>query len=146
MSSDNQLTAVEAQIETKLGFFNSRTRYNRRMALIFTLAPAIMSAIATVSIGVSEQLSVKWFLVIALIASGSATVLGAWEGLFANRKMWVIAGIASAELEELKWDIDYRKKNTAAVITSNEIDAFNDRFKKIIQKTENAWQTTIGKS
>src|SRR3954467_9024254 len=98
MSGSDQLAALEAEIETKLGFFKSRNNYNRRMALVFTLAPAIMSAIATVSIGVSEKLSVKWFLVIALIASGSATVLGAWEGLFSNRKLWVVAGIAGAEL------------------------------------------------
>ena len=75
MSDSDQLAALETEIGTKLGFFGGRNTYNRRMALIFTLAPAIMSAIATVSIGVSEKLSVKWFLVIALIASGSASVL-----------------------------------------------------------------------
>jgi hypothetical protein len=146
MSDSDQLTALEAEIATKLGFFKSRNAYNRRKAFIFTIAPAMMSAIATVSIGVSEKLSVKWFLVIALIASGSATVLGAWEGLFSNRKLWVVAGMASAELEELKWDIDYRKNNTGTVITQGEIDAFNDRFKKIIQKAESGWQTIIGRS
>ena len=146
MNDNDQLAALEAEIEAKLGFFKSRNNYNRRMALVFTLAPAIMSAVATVSIGVSEKLSVKWFLVIALIASGSATVLGAWEGLFSNRKLWVVAGSAGGDLEALKWDIDYRKKNTAKAITSDEVDAFNDRFKKINQTAESGWRAVTSKS
>src|SRR5262249_47642521 len=140
MSDDSQLKALETEIAERLSFFKSRNEYNRRMATIFTLAPAIMSAIATVSIGVSEKLSVKWFFVVALIASASATVLGAWEGLFSNRRLWVVAGIAIAELDALNWDIKYRK-NDETEITKAEISAFNDRFKEIKEKAEKGWQT-----
>jgi len=114
------------------------------MALGFTVISTSMSALATVSIGVSEKLSVKWFLIVALIASGFATVLGAWEGMFANRKLWVVTGTTLAQLEELKWDLDYRREKSAPV-TSDEIDAFNSRFKKITQASESAWQSTVGK-
>jgi hypothetical protein len=146
MSVGDQFTALENKITATHSAYNKRNDYNRRMAFVFTLAPATMSAIATVSIGVSEKLSIKWFLVIALIASGTATVLGAWEGLFSNRKMWVVAGIARAELEELKWDIEYRKTNTAEAMTKDKVNTFNDRFKKIMQKAESGWQTIIGRS
>jgi len=146
MEGNEQLPALEEKIGNEIDNYKKRNRDNRIYALVFTIAPAFMSAIATVSIGVSEKLSVKWFLVIALIASGSATVLGAWEGLFSNRKMWVVAGRAQAELVDLKWDIEYRKKNATSVISQGEVDAFNGRFKEIIQKAENGWQTIIGRS
>lgn len=145
MNGNNQLTEVEDNVAVKIGFFNGKNVTNRRMALIFTLAPAILSAIATVSIGVSERLSVKWFIIIALIASASATVLGAWEALFSNRKMWIVAGIALAELAELQSDINYRKKNAAA-ITQAETDDYHERLKKISQKAENSWQSVMSKS
>ena len=146
MSAQNQLDLLEAKIQEKIRFFHRMSGYNRRKAFFFTIAPATLSAIATVAIGISEKLSVKWTVVVALVASGAATVLGAWEGLFSNRKLWVVDGIALAEFEELQWMIDYRKrKMPAQPLTQNEIDGYNDKYISIVQKTEKAWQTIIAK-
>jgi hypothetical protein len=74
MTENPQLTTLENKIQEQINAFKSRSRANRKIALGFTIVTTSMSALATVSIGVSEKLSVKWFLIVALIASGFATV------------------------------------------------------------------------
>jgi hypothetical protein len=146
MSNYNPLDLLEFTVQEKIEFFRRMSKYNRGKALFFTIAPATLSATATVAIGISEKLSVKWMVIVALVASAAATVLGAWEGLFSNRKLWVVDGIALAEFEELQWTINYRKKKESTQpITQSEIDGYNDKYINIVQKTEKAWQTIIAK-
>jgi hypothetical protein len=56
----------------------------------------------------------------------------------------VVSGTTQAQLEELQWDINFRKED-GAQINRAEIDSFNNRFKKIIQTSESSWQSLVGK-
>ncbi|HEX6185812.1 MAG TPA: SLATT domain-containing protein [Pyrinomonadaceae bacterium] len=132
---------VEEAIQQSINFFNSRRNYNRRMALLFTIMPTSLSAIATVLIGASEKLQLKWPLIVAMTATGAATVLGAWHELFSNRKLWVANNSTLAGLYKLQWDIGFRKEKTAP-LTQTEVDAFYARFQQIQDDAEQVLKTT----
>ncbi|PYS79157.1 MAG: hypothetical protein DMF67_16040 [Acidobacteria bacterium] len=135
---------VEEAIQGSINFFNNRRNFNRKMAFLFTVVPTSLSAAATVLIGASEKLdlNVKWLLVLAMVASGAATVLGAWKELFSNRKLWVENNSTLAELYKLQWDIGYRKEKKEEPITQAEVDAFYARFQKIQDNAEQVLKTT----
>ena len=138
------LKFVEETIEESINFFNNRRNFNRKMAFLFTVVPTSLSAAATVLIGASEKLdfNIKWLLVLAMVASGAATVLGAWKELFSNRKMWVENNSTLAGLYKLQWDIGYRKEKKEAPITQAEVDAFYVRFQEIQDNAEQVLKTT----
>lgn len=64
------------------------------------------------------------------------------EVLLANRKLWHINNTALAALEELQLDLDYRKTDQQP-LTTGEIDAFYQRYKKILSETDKAWVETF---
>lgn len=47
----------------------------------------------------------KWLAILAMIATGIASILGAWESLFSNRKLWRVNNVALTGLYELQSDI-----------------------------------------
>jgi len=132
------LEYIEKRVGSSIGFFNNRRNSNRRWAILLILVPTALSAAATVLIGASEKLALdaKWPLVLAMVASGAATVLGAWKDLFSNRKLWVENNSTLAQLYQLQWDMEYRKENTGVPITQAEVDAFYSRFQKIQDNAE----------
>ena len=73
-----------------------------------------------------------------MIASGAASVLGAWQAFFSNRKLWVANNTTLAAIYELQWDIAFRKADTGTPITKAEIDRFFDRSKQISNDAEQA--------
>lgn len=140
MTANPQLEYVEQEILCDIGFFRSRRNGNRRAAFTFTIVPASLAALATVLIGAAEKLGSRWLPILAMIATALASVLGAWETLFANRKLWVANNTTLAGLKELKSDIEFRKANTALPIPPDEIAQFYGRLKNIRQEAEGALQ------
>jgi hypothetical protein len=137
-----QLSFLVDQIDRMKRFFEARRNFNRSMAFFFTLTVSLLSAIATVSIGLSEKLGPKWLLAIAMIASGLSTVLGAWQALFNNRKLWSINNMALSELYVLESDISFRGHAAAAdPILDAEVEEFYARYKAILAKAEKAWES-----
>lgn len=136
-----QLEYVEQRIAEDIGFFESRRNYNRRAAFRFAVVPAALSAIATVLLGIEDKINLSWLMVPAIIATGIASVLGAWQSLFANRKLWIANNATLSELYELKWDIEYRKTDESLAVSKTEIDSFYDRLKAIHKVAENALQS-----
>jgi hypothetical protein len=47
---------------------------------------------------------------VAMIATGIASILGGWESLFSNRRLWRVNNIALTGLYEIRSDIEYREK------------------------------------
>jgi len=84
----------------------------------------------------------EWLALAALIASGLATITGALEVLLANRKLWHINNTTLAALDELQLDVDYRKTDPQPLTTA-EIDALYQRYKKILVDTDKAWVETF---
>ncbi len=82
-----QLEYVERQVTYEIGLYTQRKYFNRRAAFAFTVVPATLAAVATVSIGASEKLGNRWLPILAMVATGVASILGAWESLFSNRKL-----------------------------------------------------------
>jgi hypothetical protein len=61
-----------------------------------------LSALATVAIGTFEKLGNRWLPIVAMAATGVASILGAWESLFSNRKLWRVNNAALTGLYEIK--------------------------------------------
>jgi hypothetical protein len=137
---NTQLDYVEQQIAEDLKFFEGRRNFNRNAAFRFTIVPAALTAFATVAIGAQEKLGIPGLLILAMIATGIASVLGAWQSLFANRKLWQANNATLAGLYDLKWDIEYRKGDDASPITKAEVDDYFKRLKAIRSAAEEALQ------
>lgn len=135
-----QLDYVEQQIAEDVGRFERRRDFNRNAAFRFTIVPAVLTAFATVAIGAEEKLKIPWLLILAMIATGIASVLGAWQSLFANRKLWYANNATLAGLYDLKWDIEYRKGDDSSPITKPEIDDYFKRLKTTRVAAEDALQ------
>src|SRR5260370_32248465 len=52
-----QLEYVCSQIQREIRFFRKKRNYNRAMSLLFVCAAAVLSALATVSLGASKMLN-----------------------------------------------------------------------------------------
>src|SRR5215213_5188045 len=106
-----QLEYVINKVQEEINFFRKKRNYNRAMSLLFVSAAAVLSALATVSLGASKMLNQPWLEVVALIATGLATVIGAIATLISHRKLWHINNVALAALSKLQWDIEFRIAN-----------------------------------
>jgi hypothetical protein len=137
---DPQLDFIEKRIEDDIHFFTNRRNYNRTMAFRFSLLPAILSTIATIAIGVEDKLNLLWLPVVAIVASGIASVLGAWQSLFANKTLWAANNSTLADLYKLKWNIEYRKADKNSPMKKDEINSFYERLGKIHDDAESALQ------
>ena len=135
-----QLDFVEKRIKEDIEFFTNRRNYNRKMAFRFSIFPAILSTIATIAIGVQDKFNLLWLPVVALVASGIASVLGAWQSLFANRTLWATNNSTLADLYKLQWDIEYRKADQDSPIKKEETDAYYERLSRIHDEAEDALQ------
>lgn len=135
-----QLYYVEQQIEKNVGFFTGRRNFNRQTAFLFTIIPAALSACATIAIGTNEKWDTAWLPIVAMVATGVASVIGAWQSLFANRRLWHANNVTLASLYSLKWDIEYRKQDSATPMAQAEVDRYFKRLKAIQNDAENSLQ------
>ena len=144
MNDDQQLSYVNEQISREIDLYRSRKRFNRKAAFLFTVVPATLAAIATVFIGASETFDVKWLPILAMVATGTASVLGAWEALFTNKKLWRVNNLALTGLYDLKSDIEYRLRADSGSIDNTEVDAYFARLKEIRAEGEKGYQRAMG--
>jgi hypothetical protein len=144
MHTDPQLEYVSQQIDYEISLYTQRKRFNRKAAFAFTVIPATLAALATVSIGASEKLGQDWLPILAMVATGVASILGAWEALFSNRKLWRVNNIALTGLYELRSDIEYREKAPGIPITRDETDKYFERLKAIRREGEVSYQRAVG--
>jgi hypothetical protein len=133
-----QLEYIEQQIGEDISFFCQRRDFNRQAAFLFTIVPATLSAFATVAIGTAEKLHLQWLPILAMVATAIASIFGAWQALFANRKLWQANNATLATLYDLRWDIEYRKRDTTSELTKTEIDDYFQRLKTIRNAAEEA--------
>lgn len=143
MESNPQLQYVKEQINHEIGLYTQRKHFNRKAAFAFTVVPATLAALATVSIGASEKLGNKWLPILAMVATGSASILGAWESLFSNRKLWRVNNVALTSLYEIRSDIAYREKAPEKPITQQETDQYFARLKACRAEGEKAYQHAV---
>ncbi len=139
-----QFEYVKQQVDYEIGLYSRRKQFNRNAAFAFTVIPATLAALATVSIGASEKLGNQWLPILAMIATGTASILGAWESLFANRRLWRVNNVALTGLYELQSDIEYRGKAPNRPITQDETDQYFERLKEIRKQGEQSYQRAVG--
>ena len=144
MTSSLQLDYVKQQIDHEIALYTIRKRFNRRAAFAFTVVPATLAAFATVAIGAADKLQVQWLPLLAMVATGVASILGAWEALFSNRKLWRVNNAALTGLYEIKSDIEYRELAQGTPISQDETDAFFSRLKAVRQQGEVGYLKAVG--
>ena len=137
----SQIEYVTEQVNLSRDFFRGKRNYNRRMTTLFIGTASVLSAVATVSLGATKMVGIQWLEVIALVASGLATVIGAIEALFSHRKLWHINNVAMGGLDKLNRDIEFRKANGKA-IDEQEAGGFYARLSEILEEADNSWVST----
>lgn len=143
MSGNPQLDYVKEQVKYEIGLYTQRKHLNRKAALMFTIVPAALAALATISIGASEKLGNRWLPILAMVATGIASVIGAWESLFSNRKLWYVNNAALTRLYELQSEMEYREK-AGTPITQAETDHYFASLKAIKAEGEQSYQRAVG--
>ena len=144
MKDNPQLEYVKEQVSTEIGLYTGRRHFNRRAAFLFTIIPATLAALATVCIGTSEILDFTWLAILAMVATGVASILGAWESLFSNQKLWRINNVALTDLYELRSDIEYREKAVEPAMTQEETDQYFERLKAVRAQGEQSYRRAMG--
>src|SRR5260370_24770290 len=107
--TNRQLAFIVDELEKSLGFFYRKRNYNRIVTSLFIAGGASLSAIATITLGASRMTQVTWLAVVALVASGLATVVVALEALFAHRRPWSINNPPMHELQQHNRDPAYTR-------------------------------------
>ncbi len=113
MEPSPQLQYIKKQVDHEIELYTQRKYFNRKAAFAFTVVPATLAAFATVSIGASEKLGITWLPILAMVATEHccASILGAWESLFSNRKLWRVNNVARWHTyTNCSPDIAYREK------------------------------------
>lgn len=126
-----------------IGLYTRRKHFNRKAAFAFTVVPATLAAVATIAIGASEKLGNKWLPIVAMIATGVASILGAWESLFSNRKLWRVNNLTLTSLFELRTATEYRQKADEPV-TKDEAKQYFERLNAIIAEGEKGYARAVG--
>jgi Protein of unknown function (DUF4231) len=136
--TNRQLAFIVDELEKSLEFFRRKRNYSRIVTSLFIAGGASLSAIATVALGASRMTQVTWLAVVALVASGLATVVVALEALFEHRRLWSIDNAALAELEKLKRDLEYRRAD-AKPIQQAEVDQLYGRLSQTLDDANRSW-------
>lgn len=144
MTISPQLAYVKREIDREIGTYTHRKHYNRRAAFAFTVVPASLAAFATVAIGASDKLKIDWLPLLAMVATGIASILGAWEALFSNRKLWRVNNLALTSLYEVKADIEFRELDQTKPISEAEVGDFFQRLKAVRAEGEAGYQKAVG--
>lgn len=144
MDPNLQLEYIKQQLDHEIALYTMRKHFNRKAAFAFTVVPATLAAFATVAIGASEKLGNQWLPILAMVATGIASILGAWESLFANRRLWRVNNVALTALYEIKSDIEYREKEASRPLTQVETDEYFARLKALRREGESSYQRAVG--
>lgn len=144
MDTNPQLEYIKVQINQEIGNYTARKHFNRKAAFAFTIIPATLAAFATVAIGASEKFDNRWLPILAMVATGIASILGAWESLFANRKLWRVNNVALTGLYEIRSDIEYREKDVTSPITQEETNDYFARLKSLRKDGETGYERAVG--
>lgn len=144
MDANSQLGFVKEQLNREIAQYTIRKHFNRKAAFAFTVFPASLAAFATIAIGASEKLGNRWLPILAMVATGLASILGAWESLFSNRKLWRVNNIALTGLYEIRSDLEYREMESGRPITQEETDEYFARLKALRRESENSYHRAVG--
>jgi hypothetical protein len=138
LETNSQLAFILDELERNLVFFRHKLNYTKIFTSLFVASGVSLSAIATITLGASRMTQVSWLAVVALIASGLATVFAALEALFAPQRLWSISNVALAELEKLKRDLEYRQADPKPIQRA-EVDEFYGRLSKTLDGADRSW-------
>lgn len=144
MTSPSQIEYVKQQIDHEIGQYSARKHFNRRAAFAFTVVPATLAAFATVAIGAADKLRIDWLPLLAMVATGIASILGAWEALFSNRKLWVVNNSALTGLYALKSEIEFRELDQSSPLTKEEVLSYFEKLKLVRQQGEDGYVKAVG--
>ena len=79
-----------------------------------------------------------------MVATGVASILGAWVTLFSNRKLWRVNNIALTSLYEVKSDIEFRELDASKPISEAEVSTFFQRLKTVRAEGEAGYHKAVG--
>lgn len=131
---------LEQQIRDATANYEERRQHNKRISRSVLILCASISAITTVLIGLSAAVADPYGRILGMIALGtsaSVTVIGAWDGLFNHKKLWVLYTEHWIAMQDLLMDLEHAKKSGGDDATYSRL---YDRLKGIRASLDTKWQ------
>ena len=136
---DANIDILEQDIEARINSFKIYRDANKRKTHIYVMSTAMLSSATTVLLGLSQYFKdyTEVISAIALLISGSLTVLSAWDGLYNHKKLWTSYTSALVQLYDLKADIVHLKSSNQ--IDQSLINQTYARYKLILGEINDSW-------
>ena len=136
------LDILERDISDRISSFSYYRDNNKTKAFWIVMITAILSAVTTIFIGLSQYFPANsgWPKIlsgIALVTSGSITVLSAFDGLFNHKKLWISYVSSLVQFYELQTDIKHYKSSGEE--SQEIVDKFYLRYKEILGEVNSNW-------
>lgn len=131
---------LEKQIRDATENYRERRQHNKRISRSVLMLGAGISAITTVLIGLSGAVADPYGNILGMIAMGtsaSVTVIGAWDGLFNPKKLWILYTEHWIAMQDLLMDLEHIKKEGG---DENAYSQIYQRFKGIRASLDTKWQ------
>jgi hypothetical protein len=141
MAEEAQQELIESRLEAQINSFKRSKNFYRRGSLLFTLGTAVLAALTTLLVGLRELYSERWISGIALVAGGMTTVVSAWGGWFAFRRMWIDNQATLNALYRLRLRLHYLKaaSPSGGTLSRSELDDIYTEFQSILDAANQGW-------
>jgi len=131
---------LKKDINLSLENLRKRRRGNKKKAEYVVVASAVISAVTTISIGLSSLVE-TWssiFQGIALILSASLTIIATWDGFYNHKRLWLLQADIVNRLQDIKSDIRHLEANGKP--NQQSINDLYSRYKSSFREFNEQWK------
>jgi hypothetical protein len=134
-----KLEFLNTAIEKQLHDFQLKRYRNRRKAFLLRVSIGILGVGITILLGIQVAGLQQLLSNIALILSGTITVLNSLDSFYNYRSLWIRYTITTNQLHSVKADIDYLLAGGMDPIKEEDVDKLYYKYKGILEETNEEW-------
>jgi hypothetical protein len=134
-----KLEFLNTAIEGQLHDFQLKRYRNRRKAFFIRVFISIFGVGITVLLGIQVTGLKQLLSNIALILSGTITILNSLDSFYNYRSLWIRYTITTNQLHSVKADIDYLLAGGMDTINEEDVDKLYYKYKGILEETNEEW-------
>lgn len=141
-ASIEQLELLKSKIDDRINGINSRRLYYRRQAFYAFIGTAILSALATVLLGLQSQSRyIETIRISCLIITSIITIINTYNAFFNHKELWIANNNALNKFYELKFNIEYFEKESQPWDMQSLL-IFKQTYQEILNDLNQIWSKT----
>jgi len=137
---DANLDVLKQDLKNAISRNTAYRRENKKKAEKVVVVSAGLSAVTTLTIALSsifESMS-PLFQTIALLVSGSLTVVTAWDGFYNHKRLWLLQADILNKLYEIDTEIRHHEANNT--ITQEIVNTLFARYQSAFHEFNAQWK------